>query len=210
MLENAVIHVVDDDPALRRALAFLFESVGWRVAAHASAEDFLAAWRPGAPGCVVLDIRMPAMSGLELQQVMRARSIALPIVFLTGHGDVSLAVQAMKHGACDFIEKPFRDQVLLDAVAGAVRGCVEHYADEQSRDAAAACLARLSPREREVARLVAHGLPNKSIARALDISERTVHVHRQHVMEKTSVSSAAQLARLMIRADPDSLDTPAA
>jgi two-component system, LuxR family, response regulator FixJ len=210
LLEGAVVHVVDDDPALRGGLVFLFESVGWRLAAHASAEEFLAAWQPGAAGCVVLDIRMPAMSGLELQQVMRARKIALPIVFLTGHGDVSLAVQAMKNGACDFIEKPFRDQVLLDAVARAVRGCVEQYADDQSRDAAAACLERLSPREREVARLVAQGLPNKAIARALAISERTVHVHRQRVMEKSQVTSAAQLARLMIRADPSSLDTPSA
>lgn len=210
MTEDALIHVVDDDPALRRALVFLFESVGWRVQAHGSAEAFLAAWQPGDPGCILLDIRMPAMSGLELQQVMRARSIALPIVFLTGHADVSLAVQAMKHGACDFIEKPFRDQVLLDAVAKAVRGCKEQYADEQARDAVAAALGRLSPREREVARLVAQGLPNKTIARALDISERTVHVHRQHVMEKVGVTSAAQLARLMIRADPKSLDTPSA
>jgi FixJ family two-component response regulator len=158
----------------------------------------------------VLDIRMPSMSGLELQQVMRSRGIALPIVFLTGHGDVSLAVEAMKHGACDFIEKPFRDQVLLDAVAKAVRGCMEQYADEDARRTAAATLGRLSPREHEVARLIAQGQPNKAIARALDISERTVHVHRQHVMEKTGVTSAAQLARLMMRADPGSLDLPAA
>lgn len=210
MTEDALIHVVDDDPALRRALVFLFESVGWRVAAHASAEDFLASWQRAAPGCIVLDIRMPAMSGLELQQVMMTRGIALPIVFLTGHADVSLAVQAMKHGACDFIEKPFRDQVLLDAVAKAVRGSAERHADEQARQAAAAAFGRLSPREHEVARLVAQGLPNKSIARVLAISERTVHVHRQRVMEKTGVSSAAQLARLMLRADPASLDTPAA
>lgn len=210
MTEDALIHVVDDDPALRRALVFLFESVGWRVAAHASAEDFLASWQRAAPGCIVLDIRMPAMSGLELQQVMMTRGIALPIVFLTGHADVSLAVQAMKHGACDFIEKPFRDQVLLDAVAKAVRGSAERHADEQARQAAAAAFGRLSPREYEVARLVAQGLPNKSIARVLAISERTVHVHRQRVMEKTGVGSAAQLARLMLRADPASLDTPAA
>lgn len=206
MTNDALLHVVDDDPALRRALVFLFESVGWRVSAHASAEAFLTAWQPGRPGCVVLDIRMPAMSGLELQQVMRAREIPLPIVFLTGHGDVSLAVQAMKNGACDFIEKPFRDQELLDAVARAVRGCLERYAADEARQSATEVLGRLSPRERDVARLVAQGRPNKSIARELDISERTVHVHRQHVMEKTGVRSAAELARLMIRADPRSLD----
>lgn len=209
--DHCVVHVVDDDPALRRSLRFLLESVEWKVQLHASAEEFLeAVGQAPQPACVLLDIRMPAMSGLELQQVMRSRGIALPIVFLTGHADVSLAVQAMKHGACDFIEKPFRDQVLLDAVAKAVRGCREQYADEQARDAAAAMLGRLSPREREVARLVAQGLPNKSIARALGISERTVHVHRQRVMEKAGVTSAAQLARLMIRADPGSLDLPQA
>lgn len=204
--ETPLIHVVDDDPALRRALLFLLESLGWPVVAHASAEDFLAAWRADVPGCVVLDIRMPSMSGLELQQVMRNRGIRLPIVFLTGHADVSVAVQAMKHGACDFIEKPFKDQVLLDAVAQAVRGSCAVLAEEYLQRQVADVLSRLSPREQEVARLVARGLPNKSIAQALDISERTVHVHRQHVMEKAGVGSAAELARLMLRADPESLD----
>jgi FixJ family two-component response regulator len=205
VIDQALLHVVDDDPALRRALAFLFESVGWKVALHASAEAFLAAYRPDRPGCAVLDIRMPAMSGLELQQVMRSRGIGLPIVFLTGHADVSLAVQAMKNGACDFIEKPFRDQDLLDAVARAVRTCLERYAEDDARRAAVATLGKLSPRERDVALQVARGLPNKVIARELDISERTVHVHRQHLMEKTGVRSAAELARLMLRADPDGL-----
>lgn len=204
--ETPLIHVVDDDPALRRALLFLLESLGWPVVAHASAEDFLAAWRADVPGCVVLDIRMPSMSGLELQQAMRNRGIRLPIVFLTGHADVSVAVQAMKHGACDFIEKPFKDQVLLDAVAQAVRGSCAVLAEEYRQRQVADVLSRLSPREQEVARLVARGLPNKSIAQALDISERTVHVHRQHVMEKAGVGSAAELARLMLRADPESLD----
>ena len=204
--ETPLIHVVDDDPALRRALLFLLESLGWPVVAHASAEDFLAAWRADVPGCVVLDIRMPSMSGLELQQVMRNRGIRLPIVFLTGHADVSVAVQAMKYGACDFIEKPFKDQVLLDAVAQAVRGSSEALAEQYRQRQVADVLSRLSPREQEVARLVARGLPNKSIAQALDISERTVHVHRQHVMEKAGVGSAAELARLMLRADPESLD----
>lgn len=200
MNDATLVHVVDDDPALLRALAFLFESVGWRVAVHASAEAFLDAWQPGVPGCVVLDIRMPTMSGLELQQVMRARDIRLPIVFLTGHADVSLAVQAMKHGASDFIEKPFRDQDLLDAVGRAVRTCVARYAEDGLRAAAAAILGKLSPRERDVAVRVARGSPNKVIARELAISERTVHVHRQHVMEKTGVRSAAELARLMLQA----------
>ncbi|NMG27990.1 response regulator transcription factor [Aromatoleum evansii] len=206
--DDAVIHVVDDDAAFRRSLVFLLESVGWRVASHASAEDFLAtqAGSPEAPACLVLDIRMPTMSGLELQERLRAGGAVPPIVFITGHGDVELAVQAMKHGACDFLQKPFKDQALLDAVGAAVRRGAEDRSRHAQRDEAKARLARLSPRELEVARLVAQGLPNKLVARELDISEKTVHVHRQHVMEKTDTSSAAELARLMLRADPAALD----
>jgi len=206
--DDCVIHVVDDDAAFRRSLVFLLESVGWRVQVYAAAEAFLAAHeRPPADlGCLVLDIRMPTMSGLELQQALHARGWQPPIVFITGHGDVELAVQAMKHGASDFLQKPFRDQALLDAVAAAVRRCAEDRARNAQRDAALALLDRLSPREREVARLVARGLPNKVVARELDISEKTVHVHRQHVMEKTEVGSAAELARLMLRADSAALD----
>lgn len=206
--EDCVIHVVDDDTAFRRSLVFLLESVGWRVAAHASAEDFLAACEmpPEDLGCLVLDIRMPMMSGLELQQALRNRGWLTPIVFITGHGDIELAVQAMKRGASDFLEKPFKDQALLDAVALAVRRGGEERARAASSREAAAVLERLSPREREVAKLVAQGRPNKVVARELDISEKTVHVHRQHVMEKAEVSSAAELARLMLRADPRSLD----
>ncbi|CAI07852.1 response regulator transcription factor [Aromatoleum aromaticum] len=206
--DDCMIHVVDDDAAFRRSLVFLLESVGWSVCAYASAEEFLAAHeRPPADlGCLVLDIRMPTMSGLELQAALRRRGWQAPIVFITGHGDVELAVEAMKHGASDFLQKPFRDQALLDAVATAVRRCAEDRSRTALRDAALASLARLSPREREVARLVAQGLPNKLVARELDISEKTVHVHRQHVMEKTEVGSAAELARLMLRANPTALD----
>ena len=205
--ENCVVHVVDDDAALRRSLRFLLESVDWQVRLHASAEDFLAVIEPPrTPACLVLDIRMPAMSGLELQQVLRERGIFLPIIFITGHADVSMAVQAMKLGAADFIEKPFKDQAMLDAVAAAVRQSAGVLAVGERRDAACAALHTLSPREREVARQVAAGQPNKAIAAALAISEKTVHIHRQHVMEKTGVSSAAELARLMLQADPAALD----
>ena len=204
---DLLIHVIDDDTAFRRSLVFLLESMGWAVANHASAEDFLAAApEPGATACLVLDIRMPMMSGLELQQVLRQRGWAVPIVFITGHGDVELAVQAMKHGACDFLEKPFKDQALIDAVGRALKlGCATR--EQMARCAEAqALLDRLSPRELEVARRVALGLPNKLVGRELDISEKTVHVHRHHVMEKTGVGSAAELARLMLRADPAALD----
>lgn len=206
-LEDLSIHIVDDDAAFRRSLVFLFESVGWQVATHASAEDFLAA----APAtetiaCLVLDIRMPMMSGLELQQVLRSQGSTVPVVFITGHGDVELAVQAMKHGACDFLEKPFKDQALLDAVGRAVKLGCEARNHASRCEEAQALLDRLSPREREVARLVAQGLPNKLVGRELDISEKTVHVHRHKVMEKAEVSSAAELAGLMLRADPAALD----
>ena len=205
--EDLLIHVIDDDAAFRRSLVFLLESMGWTVASHASAEDFLAATpKPAAIACLVLDIRMPMMSGLELQQVLRSRGWAVPVVFITGHGDVELAVHAMKHGACDFLEKPFKDQALLDAVGRAVKLGGEAREQALRCEEAQGLLDRLSPREREVARLVAQGLPNKLVGRELDISEKTVHVHRHKVMEKTGVSSAAELARLMLRTDPAALD----
>lgn len=205
--EQCLVHVVDDDPGLRRSLRFLLDSVGWKVQLHASAEEFLELVAPATrPCCLLLDIRMPAMSGLELQQILRERGIALPILFMTGHADVSMAVQAMKSGAADFIEKPFKDQVVLDAVAAAIRRSAGALDEARCRDLAQAALGLLSPREQEVARLVARGQPNKLIATMLAISEKTVHIHRQHVMEKAGVSSAAELARLMLRADRTALD----
>tara|TARA_R110001583_G_scaffold24563_1_gene89662 strand:+ start:164 stop:805 length:642 start_codon:yes stop_codon:yes gene_type:complete len=202
------IHIVDDDASFRRSLAFLLDSVGWQVVLHAGAEDFLKACPELPPdlGCLVLDIRMPSMSGLELQQILRSRDWSVPIVFMTGHGDIELAVQAMKHGASDFLEKPFKDQAMLDAVSAAVRRGSAERAETAQREAARVALARLSPRESEVARLVALGHPNKVIARELDISEKTVHIHRQHVMEKAGIGSAAELARLILRANPKALD----
>lgn len=205
--EDCIVHVVDDDAGLRRSLRFLLDSVGWGVRLHASAEEFLDVVTPAdRPTCLLLDIRMPAMSGLELQQVLREKGIDLPILFMTGHADVSMAVQAMKSGAIDFIEKPFNDQKVLDAVAAAIRKSAEAIDEAGRRHAAGAMLAALSPREQEVARLVAQGQPNKQIASSLNISEKTVHIHRQHVMEKAGVSSAAELARLMLRANPTALD----
>ena len=202
------IHLVDDDAAFRRSLVFLLESMGWPVQAHASAADYLDAGLPALEqtGCLLLDVRMPGMSGLELQQALIARGCHLPIVFITGHGDVELAVQAMKHGAFDFLEKPFRDQRLLDVVSAALRQREVDLVSSERAQQAGDRLARLSPREAEVARLVAQGLPNKLVARELDISEKTVHIHRQHVMEKAEVGSAAELARLMLQADPTALD----
>ena len=208
MVPEWQIHLVDDDAAFRRSLVFLLESMGWPVQAHASAADYLDAGLPALEqtGCLLLDVRMPGMSGLELQRALIARGCHLPIVFITGHGDVELAVQAMKRGAFDFLEKPFKDQRLLDVVSAALRQREADLVSSERAQQAGDRLARLSPREAEVARLVAQGLPNKLVARELDISEKTVHIHRQHVMEKAEVGSAAELARLMLQADPTALD----
>lgn len=199
-----LVRVVDDEASLRRALVFLLESAGWQVAAYESAEAFLTTWsEPAAPGCLILDIRMPLMSGLELQRILNERSISLPVIFLTGHADVSIAVQAMKHGACELIEKPFKDQVLLDAVGQAVRSDLARRDEASTRQALRSRLDKLSPRELEVARLIVEGLPNKTIGQRLDISERTVQVHRLHVMEKLGIHSAAELTQLMLKADQE-------
>lgn len=207
-VEQPVIHVIDDEAPFRRSLLFLLESMGWQAVGHESAEAFLEAqplFPPGG-GCLVLDIRMPRISGLELQRRLQAVDSAFPIVFMTGHGDVELAVQAMKAGAVDFLQKPFKDHLFLDAVERAVQLSRERYATTRRHQEAQAILGRLSARESEVARLLAQGLANKEVAGILNISDNTVHVHRQHVMEKTGTSSAAELARLILRADPGGLD----
>ncbi len=203
-----VIHVVDDEAPFRRSILFLLESVGWQAVGHESAEAFLQAQPacPEAGGCLVLDIRMPRVSGLELQRRLMAAGSLFPVIFMTGHGDVELAVQAMKDGAVDFLQKPFKDQQFLDAVERAVQLSQERQAASRRHQEARETLERLSGRELEVARLLALGQANKEVARELGISEHTVHVHRQHVMEKTDTGSAADLARLILRADPNGLD----
>lgn len=203
-----MVHVVDDEAPFRRSLLFLLESAGWNAVGHESAEDFLAAAPPFPPGggCLVLDIRMPRISGLELHRRLKALHSPFPIIFMTGHGDVELAVQAMKEGAVDFLQKPFKDQAFLDIVERAVGLSQTQHEASQRCSQARDLLERLSPRETEVARRLALGMSNKEIARELAISDNTVHVHRQHVMEKTDTGSAAELARLILRADPAGLD----
>ena len=197
-MADDLIYVVEDDAAMRRSIVFLAESVGWPVRDFASAEDFLAQAEPERASCLILDIRMPTMSGLELQQELNRRKFALPVVFITGHGDVAMAVQAMKLGAQDFIEKPFKDQQLLDAIAQAVRVSASRRVRDRRQAEVRLLFNRLTAREREVAHLVARGLSNKLIARELDISDKTVGVHRTHVLEKLDVHSAAQLAQLLM------------
>ena len=197
---DAVLFVVDDDDAMRRSLAYLFDSAGWRVASFESAHDFLDRYAGHVPGCLVLDVRMPLMSGLELQQTLKDHGVHLPIIFLTGHGDLAMAVHAMKTGACDFLEKPCKDQVLLDAVTRAVQRSIEECRISTRTRTAQTALAALTAREREVAELMAAGKPNKIIARELGISDKTVQVHRHNTMEKLDVHSAAEITHLLMKA----------
>ncbi|HEU4814601.1 response regulator transcription factor [Janthinobacterium sp.] len=198
---DAIIFVVDDDAAMRRSLAYLFDSAGWQVQTFESARDFLQRYEGHVPGCLLLDVRMPLMSGLELQQELNNRTghaISLPVIFLSGHGDLAMAVQTMKAGACDFLEKPCKDQVLLDAVSRAVARSVEESRSAASANTAQSALARLTAREREVALLMAEGKASKVIARELGISDKTVQVHRHNTMEKLGLHSAAEVARLLM------------
>jgi FixJ family two-component response regulator len=199
--QNPLIVVVDDDASLRLALVFLLESAGWRAISYASAEEFLAEGDMLA-GCLILDVRMPRMSGLELQRTLNERKIPLPVIFLTGHADVTIAVQAMKFGACDFIEKPFKDQTLLDAVSQAVRRSRLMREENASKLVLSDRLNKLSQREMEVARLISKGLAYKVVGLQLDISERTVQVHCQNIRAKLGINSAAELVQMLITAAP--------
>jgi len=196
---EALVFVVDDDASLRASLENLLRSVGLRVAAFASAQEFLSSPRPDVPGCLVLDVRLPGLSGLELQQRLAAGDLAMPIIFITGHGDIPMSVQAMKAGAVEFLTKPFRDQDLLDAVHQALardRAVREQRAksEELHRRYRA-----LTPRERDVLARVVTGLLNKQIAGELGTSEAAVKVHRQHVMAKMGAGSLAELVRMTDR-----------
>jgi len=194
-LEPAVF-IVDDDDAVRRFLGGLIESVTLRVEAYASAQDFLVAYEPDRPGCLVLDVRMPGMSGLELQRELRERAIDLPVIILTGHGNVQVAVQAMKAGAVEFVEKPFNNELLLDRIEKAVAESVHARGERIKRDEIAQRLLFLTPRERQVLDLVVAGETNKGVARRLAISERTVEIHRANVMHKMCAKNLADLVMM--------------
>ncbi len=188
-----LVYLVDDDEAVRDALAILLRSVGVESAVFASAFEFLERYDPEQHSCLVADIRMPGMSGLELQQRLNERRAEIPIIFITGHGDVPMAVNAMKSGAADFIQKPFRDQVLIDrihtALARDMEGRVRRAEDRAMRER----LALLTPRETEIMQHVARGQANKVIAMDLGVSQRTVELHRARVMRKLEMRSLAQL-----------------
>jgi two-component system response regulator FixJ len=192
------IFVVDDDTAVRDALKLLLRSVGQAVETFGSAQEFLDAYGEDRPGCLVLDIRMPGMSGLELQQKLNEKHSILPIIFITGHGDVPMAVEAMQAGAVDFIQKPFRDQDLIDRINQALEKDSSNRAALGERNDIRRRLETLTPREREVLDLVVHGKANKVIAGDLKLSQRTVEIHRARVMEKMQASSLAHLVRMVL------------
>lgn len=200
--QDATIYVVDDDDAMRRSLIYLLDSAGWGTMACASGRDFLDRYDGHVPGCLILDVLMPLMGGMEVQQILNSEEISLPIIFLSAHGDLPMAVQAMKRGAFDFLEKPCKDHDLLDAVGRAVRHNIRQSLSQQDVIAARARLDLLTAREREVVECLAAGECNKIIARKLDISDKTVQVHRHNAMEKLQVHSTAEIARLMLMANP--------
>ena len=194
------VFVVDDDRAMRDSLSWLLDSVGLRVRSYATAAEFLADHDPAQPGCLVLDVRMPGMSGLDLQAELARRGVELPTIVITGHAEVSMAVRAVKAGALDFIEKPFSDQLLLDRVRQALQIDLEAREVRRRREDARRRLATLTAREREVLNLVVAGKANKEIASALGVSPKTVEVHRAHVMSKMCVDSLAELIRITLLA----------
>ena len=192
------IALIEDDEAILRSLSMLLESRGVAVRAYGSAESFLADAESAPPQCVVSDIRMPGMSGLELQRELKARAAAVPVILITGHGDIAMAVQAIKQGAFDFIEKPFDDERLVASIAEALESGERARVEQTERAELEACVAQLSPRQVEVMHLVAEGFSNKEIAHRLNISPRTVENYRAWVMEKMGASNLAKLVRKVI------------
>jgi FixJ family two-component response regulator len=194
--EQPVVYIIDDDPSVRNALTNLLRSVGLQVESFGSAQGFLSGKRPDGPGCLVLDVRLPGSSGLDLQRQLVESGIQLPIIFITGHGDIEMSVQAMKAGAVEFLTKPFREQVLLDAVQHAIERDRAAHRQRATLTELRDRYQSLSPREREVMAMVVRGLLNKQIAGELGATEATVKVHRAKVMHKMQADSLADLIRM--------------
>lgn len=192
------VYIVDDDEPMRDSLVWLVESQGFAVTAYASAEDFLAACHDDMSGCLVLDVRMPGMSGIELFDRLQAIHCRIPVIFLTGHGDVPMAVKALKDGAFDFIEKPYDDNALVDKVLAALSHDAIRSAKSETANQVRQRLAQLTQRELEVMRMILSGKLNKVIADELGIAMRTVEVHRSHIFEKMQVRSAVELSQLLV------------
>lgn len=200
---SATVYVVDDDEAVRDSIQLLLQSVDYAVETFDSPLTFLKSAPAIQSGCLVLDVRMPAMSGLELQQRLKQNGVPIPVIFITGHGDVPMAVQAMQAGAFDFLQKPFRDQDLLDRIGEALAWDRNRSRGGRRQDSIRANLKLLSPREREVLDRVVQGQANKVIAADLELSQRTVEIHRARVMEKMQAESLADLVRMMLIIETD-------
>lgn len=196
---KSMIYIVDDDEGMRRALTVLMTTVGYDAIAFAKPAEFLAKFDPEQQGCLVLDVRMPEMSGLEVQQHLNRAGSILPVILVTGHGDIPMAVQAMKDGAFDFLQKPFRDQELLDRINAALKQDAENRAIIEQQVDLKRRVESLTPREREVMLLVVDGKANKVIAIDLGLSERTVEIHRANVMEKMGARSVAHLVKMQLK-----------
>jgi len=197
-MSQPTVYIVDDDADVREATSLLLETAGYRSALYSGSEELLAALTPQAAGCLVLDVRLPGRNGLSLQRELAQRGIRLPIVFITGHGDVPMAVQAMNEGAFDFLEKPLDDDALLDRVARALERDAERREHEANISDIDDRLARLTPREREVMEGILEGKLNKVIGHELGMSTRTVEVHRARVMDKLGVRNASEMVRLVL------------
>ncbi len=204
----SIVFVVDDDAGVRKSLRWLVESVGLSVETYATAREFLDSFDPDRPGCLVVDVRMPGMSGPDLQEALLSRGATLPIIFITGYGDVPTAVRTLKNGAADFIEKPFSNQLLLDRIQQAVQADLHERHERAVTAEVAARAARLTQREREVMNLVAAGKPSKIIAIELGVSEKTVEFHRSNIMNKLGVRSVANLLRLVMSMQPQNKGAP--
>ena len=194
--EATTVFIIDDDVGVRESIKDLVESVGLHAESFATAQEFLSSERPGGPSCLVLDVRLPGISGLDLQQQLRRAGVRIPIIFITGHADIPMTVKAMKSGAVEFLTKPFRDQDLLDVIQRALdRDCVAHEKQRQLAELQER-YAGLSAREREVMGLVVSGMLNKQIAAELGASETTIKIHRGHVMQKMQAKSLPELVRM--------------
>ena len=200
MIENnrPTVFIVDDDPAIRKSLRFLLETVGLHVETHASAREFLDRYQPERPGCLVLDVRMPGMSGLELQTKMRELRWEIPVIILTGFGEVPVAVRAMKNGATDFSEKPVSQQILLEQIQQAIAKDAARREERAEQQSIAVRLDRLTRRESEVMKLVVEGLSSREIGERLDVSHKTIEAHRAKIMKKMRAESVPHLVRMTL------------